>query len=204
MSLSLIAYSGEKKHSNVRLLSLIALLAVSTLINVLMIQRVYTLGQTITQLKNGNRLAIGATVSALEAQSLDGSLVSLRFSEKATPTVIYVFTPQCGWCQRNINNLKALKAAASPRFNFIAVSLTEAGLEEYVRQQAFDFPVLSKLSDSTKRAFHLGSTPQTLVIGNDNRVLKNWTGVYTGAQQKEVEDYFNVSLPGLIEAPALH
>ncbi|MGE0887721.1 MAG: hypothetical protein AB7P14_29725 [Blastocatellales bacterium] len=44
----------------------------------------------------------------------------------------------------------------------------------------------------------LGSTPQTIVISPEGKVLKNWVGAY-GSSKPEIEAYFGVQLPGITE-----
>jgi hypothetical protein len=44
----------------------------------------------------------------------------------------------------------------------------------------------------------LSGTPQTLVITNDGKIIKNWFGAYAGKLQIELEQYFQLKLPGLI------
>jgi hypothetical protein len=46
-------------------------------------------------------------------------------------------------------------------------------------------------------AYKLGGTPQTLVVSEDGKVMKNWKGAYMSNIQKEVEDYFHIDLPGI-------
>jgi len=40
-------------------------------------------------------------------------------------------------------------------------------------------------------------TPQTIVVSPEGQVVENWTGAYTEEQQKQVEQYFGITLPGL-------
>jgi hypothetical protein len=49
----------------------------------------------------------------------------------------------------------------------------------------------------TDHSLGLGSTPQTIVISPEGRVLKNWTGSYGEQVQAELEEYFQIRLPGL-------
>jgi len=48
-------------------------------------------------------------------------------------------------------------------------------------------------------AYKVGGTPNTLVISPEGRVLKNWRGAYMDDLQREVEQYFEVELPGIRE-----
>ena len=53
------------------------------------------------------------------------------------------------------------------------------------------------LSPETLKTYKLGSTPQTIVISSEGKVLQDWARAYVGEQQKQIEVYFHVSLPGL-------
>jgi peroxiredoxin len=101
------------------------------------------------------------------------------------------------WCERNKANLDKLTELRGNDFRFIGLSLTEAGLKEYVERHHLNFPMYTRLTLETIRSLGLGSTPQTIVISPEGRVLKNWTGAYTEHLQPEVEAYFGIRLPGL-------
>jgi hypothetical protein len=47
------------------------------------------------------------------------------------------------------------------------------------------------------RVLGLESTPQTIIISPDGRVMKNWVGAYGESLRPEVEAYFGIKLPGL-------
>jgi hypothetical protein len=53
----------------------------------------------------------------------------------------------------------------------------------------------------TLKAYKLRSTPQTIVVSPEGKVLQNWVGAYVGGQKSQVEAFFHVSLPGLRELP---
>ena len=63
------------------------------------------------------------------------------------------------------------------------------------------FPVFSRLSDKTRQAYRLGSTPQLIVVSREGRVQKVWTGAFAGRIEREIESFFGVDVPG-IKAPA--
>jgi hypothetical protein len=63
-----------------------------------------------------------------------------------------------------------------------------------------DFPIYRKVSPESIEMLGLASTPQTIVIGSDGKVLKNWVGAFTSRVQPEIEQFFEVRLPGLTEA----
>ena len=57
-------------------------------------------------------------------------------------------------------------------------------------------------SQETIDVFHLGATPETLVVSTEGKLVKNWTGSYAAGVQKEIEAYFDIRLPGLLPAAA--
>jgi peroxiredoxin len=140
--------------------------------------------------------AVGDQLPSLEARGKDTHREVLTFEPRGRPTLLYVFAPTCRWCARNLDNAKVVFAAAANTYRIVALSLApEAGTA------ASDFPanvqILVEPSPAAYEPYHLGSTPATLVISPEGRVLQAWVGAYTGDIGKEVESHFGVALPGL-------
>ena len=131
------------------------------------------------------------------AKGLDGRSETIAYTGSDRPTVLYIFTPQCGWCTRNMDNLKALLKAKGQDNRFIGLSLSPVGLTDYVRTHELTIPVLTGLSSETISAYKLGGTPQTLVISPEGRVVQNWRGAWTSKQKSDIEAFFHVTLPGI-------
>ena len=144
------------------------------------------------------QLKAGELVRPIEAKRLGGQTEILSFPE-TTSTVLYIFTPGCQWCARNLNNFKALYEAPSTAYHFVGVSLTDQGLSEYVTKNGLTVPVYYGLSLETMRRYRLGSTPQTIVISPEGKILEDWTGAFVGEQAAQIEDFFHIKLPGLKE-----
>ena len=53
------------------------------------------------------------------------------------------------------------------------------------------------MTAKTLQSLGLGSTPQTIVVSPEGKVLKVWTGAYDDKLKSEIEDYFGTQLPGL-------
>ena len=173
------------------------LLVCSVLMNVLLARRVGALRESLLRVKSENRLAAGASVPAIEAKDLDGRPASIAFEAGGRPTVLYVFSPSCGWCAKNLPNVKALASEVSGQYRFIALSLSAHDLRDYLSQQNFDFSVYCEPAAAAVTAYRMGGTPQTVVISADGRVIKNWYGAYSDSTRREVEEYFHVRLPGV-------
>lgn len=43
----------------------------------------------------------------------------------------------------------------------------------------------------------MGPTPHTILISPDGKVIKNWIGSFEGNYKKDIEQYFNLTLPGV-------
>lgn len=50
------------------------------------------------------------------------------------------------------------------RYRLIGLSLSSAGVDEYVAQQGMDFPMYTNLSPQSIAAYRLGGTPATIVV----------------------------------------
>lgn len=150
--------------------------------------------------QNTPKLSQGAKVTPVPATGLDGKPFTISYDGTDKPTVLYVITPSCIWCRRNQPNIEKIVDAKKNDFQFIGISLAETGLKEYVDEQHLKFPVYTGLSAETVRSLGLGSTPQTIIVSPEGKVMKVWTGAYMENLRPEVEAFFGLQLPGA--APA--
>lgn len=184
---------------------LLLLLGTSLGLNLLLAHRMRQVETRINGTLFHDQLQIGALVPPIIAKGLDGRSATVTYTGNARPTVLYIFTPQCGWCARNSANFMALLKARDQDNRFIALSLSEIGLQEYVRNNKLTIPVFAGLSSEMISAYKLSGTPQTLVISPEGRVVKNWQGAWISKQKSDIEAFFHVTLPGVqITSAALH
>jgi hypothetical protein len=176
---------------------LCSLLLASVVLNLMLARKVKSLNETIEVVKNEQLLKEGAAVPAIAASAVDGSAAIIRFDSVSVPTILYVFTPACGWCTRNLPAAKALAENVKGQYRVVGLSLSSDGLQMYVGDSGLSFPVYTEISGNTRSAFHLGGTPDTIVVSSDGKVIKHWQGAYVGLTKKEVESYFNVTLPAV-------
>jgi len=178
----------------------VAGLVVSVAINVMLAHRLRQFNSVLGRSPD-RVLKIGTTVPPIVAKRLDGHPGVISYQGAEQSTVLYVFTPPCSWCARNVDNLKALLDKEGSHYRFIGLSLSEQTLPEYIAKNDLKLPVYSTLSPETVKTYKLGSTPQTIVISPEGRVLADWAGAYVGDQKSQVEAFFHVRLPGLRELP---
>ena len=122
--------------------------------------------------------------------------------DSGQPSVIYVMSPACDWCARNLNNIRTLARASGSRYRFIGLSITAAHLREYLLGTPLPFPVLSLDADRLPAGFDASATPQMAIVGPGGRVEKVWVGALDGARKADVEKIFHVGLPGMAPASA--
>ncbi len=176
-------------------------LVASVVLNVLLAHKVRSLiferSATIAE----HQLQVGTAVPPITAKRLGGRQELISYQATNQPTVLYVFTPTCSWCSRNMDNLKTLLDKEGFHYRFICLSLSEQTLPEYVAKNDLKLPVYFALSPETLKNYKLGGTPQTIVISPEGKVLKNWAGAYVGDQKSQIEGFFRVRLPGLRPKP---
>lgn len=175
------------------------LVAASVLTNVALSVKVTMLKGTISAIKERGQLNVGSLVPPIQAKSLDEIPVSITYNGTGLSTVLYVFSPSCGWCARNLANVKDLAQQVDGRFRFVALSLSDDKLREYVTDKQLNFNVYGGISSETRSAYKLGGTPETIVVSSDGRVQKVWYGAYVPDTAQDVEKYFHAQLPGLTE-----
>lgn len=187
---------GSKWNRRPSALGLVLLLVVSAGLNVVLALRLQDYRTAIAALKGENRLKIGTVLPAAVGTSLAGDPVTIRYGDVGVPTILYVFTPSCGWCERNAANIKALTRQVAGRYRIIGVSLTDENLAEYNRRHAFGFEIVTA-SQATRAVFKMGGTPQTMLIDPSGKLLQSWFGAYQKDFQTLVERELGVTLPGL-------
>jgi peroxiredoxin len=192
-------HSSDAKQPGSRLhvVALTAMLVVSVALNVMLALKI----RQLTGMQNASRaereLEVGTVVPSITARRLDGRSETITYADSPRPTVLYVFTPQCVWCARNLDNLRTLIDRKGGDYRFIGISLSKEGLEKYVADYQLTFPIYTDIPKEAGEAYKMGGTPQTVVISPQGKVLQNWLGAYIGDQESQVEGYFDITLPGI-------
>jgi hypothetical protein len=147
-------------------------------------------------LRDEASLQVGARMPAIEATRLDGVRDRIAV-EGALPTLLYVFSPSCGWCDRNHASMNALAAALAGRYRVVGLSLTDRGLRDYLARNPLPFEVFVNPTAEAVSVYRMDRTPQTILLSSSGRVERVWQGAFAGRQQTEIEEYFRIRLPTL-------
>jgi hypothetical protein len=197
---------SNRRHLYTSCLAILLLTAAA--INVLLAREITGLTAVIRQLKLEGRMAwqphTGQIVPPIEARRMDGTRIKLdSIIAGDKPTIVYVFSPSCKWCDRNLENIRAVAARMGEKFQLVGLSVTERNLQEYVARSGLAFPVYAMMPSNESNLSR--GTPRTLVVSREGEVIASWFGAYGGGLRKKVEEYFQLSLPGLSEdEPAGH
>ena len=146
---------------------------------------------------------IGTTAAPIVAKSPVGAWERLQFGAASPDTILYAISPTCVWCERNTANVQALAKGLAGQYRVIGLFLGSQGdPKAYADSHSLSFPLYSELSEQSMMAYRLGGTPQTIVVKR-GQIVANWVGAYTGPQVFEVEQFFSLKLPGLLEDGAV-
>src|SRR5579871_6184932 len=104
--------------------AMVVAFAVSLATNLLLVRQIQHQNLQMATVRAMGRLAVGASAEGIDAESMQGRKVHLNLADGGVPTVLYSFSPQCGWCKRNLPNVRALIAGSRGRFRIIGVSTT--------------------------------------------------------------------------------
>lgn len=183
---------------------LITLLLCSALLNILLARNIASLRAEVQYLKeeisSAHDLKPGELLPPIQAKDLEGNYATIDYSGTGPATVLYIFTPACVWCTRNLENIKSLADQTKGSYRIIGISLSKDKLRDYVIEHDFTLPVYTELSAETIAAYKMGGTPRTLVVSSKGELVKNWFGAYGSDLKKEVEAYFKLTLPGITES----
>ncbi|MBK9313404.1 MAG: hypothetical protein IPM55_04015 [Acidobacteria bacterium] len=141
---------------------------------------------------------VGRTAQPLRAHNLNGVPASVPLTGDVMPTVVYVYSPQCIWSSRNIDNINTLIRETKGKYKFVGLALSDASLDQYILKNNLSIPTFKMPDKCSKGDLRVVGTPQTIVLSKKGQILKNWYGAYSGSLKTEVENYFGLTLPGTI------
>ncbi len=136
----------------------------------------------------------------MAVRDVNGGAVTVTF-DASRPTILYVLSPACSWCDRNHANIAALSSSPkTAQYRFVGLSTTGKGLADYVKTKGLPFPVFHVDSEELITTLGLYATPQTVLVEKGGRVERVWVGAWDKKQQAEIESFFGVMVPGM-QAP---
>lgn len=172
-------------------------LVVSLIINGLQARYIYILTRSAERASSPIK---GLNITSFEVTDQAGSRTTISFPGNSRPTLLYVFRPNCVWCQRNAQAAGAFFRAVSNRYRVIGLSLDSDGLKEFVAGHGIWFPVYTGLPAAALRRYHLGSTPETILVSTKGTIEGDWSGAYSSDTKRSLENYFGVSVQDAVQS----
>jgi hypothetical protein len=148
------------------------LLLASVAVNVVQSLRISSLRSRLEGLASEHDLRVGSI-----GLTPEGKTQTLRFQEASLPTVLYVFTPQCGWCKKNLPNLHALIDGSRDRYRVVGISLSSQDLNAYLEKEKLRLPVYADIKPEVRSAYQMGGTPETIVNPRTTRSCGSGTAL---------------------------
>jgi hypothetical protein len=159
--------------------------------------------------------AVGTAIPELQGYDLQGLAVTVNYGSVGKPTVLYTSMPS-HFVLMNEANFAALVRQASSKFRFVVIAHNPSA------SPLLDFPAYVKrirptwgtasvevvrdisLSREQVTALGLGGHPQTLVVSEQGRLVRAFSGAFLpnncAARPADVEAFFAVKLPGPVSA----
>jgi len=169
----------------------------SGILNMVQARRISQFGTQLDEANSRNlgRLAVGSAIPPLSLRDSAGAVVTVEFEGVRGGTLLYVFSPSCGWCISNAKAETQLAKTLKGKYRVVGVSLSSEGLLDFVKRYQPEFDLYGAASTETAERLGLGTTPQLIVVGTDRRVKKVWTGAFSGRTKEGIEEYFATKLP---------
>jgi hypothetical protein len=137
----------------------------------------------------------GTTLASLHLLSADGSKAELQFGSNELPTVVYVMSPTCKWCERNLQMIDALVTQVHGRYRVIGISNTTKGLQDYIHKISPPFPIYYPDPNYTNAAITTDITPRTLLFSPSGSFIQGWNRAYLNQTKSDIAMFFKISLP---------
>lgn len=180
---------SEPVRKNLFTLALIAIILLMGLEIIYLVRQNHQLRAQLE--RNGQPLAVlqrDDQLPPVHALSVQGDSLKLTYSPDDPHTLLFLFSPSCDACDKNIGFWNQLaEERQSDRLRIIAFSsgtLAEAG--DFLVQKTFAVPTLA-VTDEAFLALYKGDVvPQTVLISPRGAVLQSWPGSLDTNRQMEI------------------
>jgi peroxiredoxin len=152
-------------------------------------------------LRKEHQIFLGRKVSTLNVKNKANETASIDFHKQNLPTILYVFSPSCHWCEKNFKLAVELYNGTKEKYNFIGLSIERdsSNSTDVSNLQDIPFTVYSSPSKENYEDYFFRVTPATYIISTDSSVINYWSGAYTKNTKIEIENALSVKLSDLTE-----
>lgn len=122
----------------------------------------------------------GAEIKSFYAYTLKGEYIQpLDLVENENGLLIYLMKAGCKSCTDNIPNwIRLTEKALDNNLNVLAVSMDSLShARDYMRDKEVNYPVFATPALEFRVDYKGYTTPQTILVNNDDRVIHTWSGL---------------------------
>jgi len=107
--------------------------------------------------------------------------------------LIYIFSPTCRWCEKNVAGIQDLAKKVSPEYDVVGLVQSPDGMTEYLARHSLSFPIVVDNDPADMAALGFQGTPQTILIV-DGKIVHNWSGAFQGKVRESIQGTLGVSI----------
>jgi peroxiredoxin len=171
------------------------LLALSLGANLLLLSSLKRDDDLIERIKTEARLRPGDKAPDLAVRLFDNT--EIRPEHLRRPILLYVFSPGCRFCARNLPAVNALSQKLKDRVDVVGLSLTTSDLMPYLHTHRLSFAVIRDPDPWIVAAYRLGGTPESIAISKTGYVENVWMGSYEAEVRDAIQRAYGIDLPSL-------
>lgn len=163
----------------------LALSATLVILNISLVRKNQQLFEETQRRVRETEIPVGTRVPELRGLDTKAQVVAVTPAGNRQ-TLLLVFSTSCPFCRQNWPTWERIFKGVDPdAVNVVLVDLSSSADEAFLRAHRADgLTMISKIDPAMIDPYRLGSVPQTILIGKDARVQKEWTGVL-GARDEE-------------------
>jgi hypothetical protein len=178
----------------------LSLLAISLAGNVYLTRKMTLLKGLVDQSSRSNPVSqvLGTVVDHVSISDLAGKHSTLQLRGESD-TILYIYSPKCGWCAANYSSIISLANQRGGRYRFVGLSILpdQAGLEKYLAKHPYPFPSYIDSTGTDLSSLGFVGTPHTVLIGRDGKIQQVWPGAYGEKTGADIAHFFSLNLPDI-------
>ena len=177
--------------------AVLALLVASVCLNVVMIRREYTRNRPAPL-----HPSVGDVLPSLSLATVQGQRRVVGFGGVgARPKLVYAFSPECAWCERNLQGINQLADGLRSHYDVIAVAVRAKDIRKYAERKQLRMDIYHQPADETVRAYGFGTTPQTLIVDSAGRIVSHWRGAFGRGAASEIRRRYGINVEPVPDLP---
>lgn len=166
---------GISTRAHLAQLTILPLIFLLAVVSVFLVRENFRLRTELSDYQSLQHTAVGVPLPSIHGTGLDGREVTIP-SAGSQETLLFFFSPQCGYCKRSWGAWAEIaKASPNRRIAFVNVggAITSAFLETYPVAQ---WALVAKADPASVLAYRIRETPVTVLVNRKGISAQVWEG----------------------------